>query len=88
MGSNNPNVTARWPRRKQVVTISERGYESAQPHVRAILDGRGRIMVRMSHDTDLADGWERDGEDDNFIASFSPGAYAIGINVAIWALTR
>lgn len=67
---------------------SERGSESAEPHLRGIFDDQGRLMVLMSHNTDIADGWEREGEDDRFFHAFSPGSYAIGINVVIWAMTR
>lgn len=67
---------------------SEQGRESADPHLRAIFDARGRLLVLMSHNTDVADGWEREGEDDDFFYAFSPDAYALGINVAIWAMTH
>src|SRR5690606_11262485 len=67
---------------------SERGYESAEPHLRAIVDDAGRIMVLMSHNTDIADGWEREGEDDRFLDSFSPDAYALGINIALYVMSR
>lgn len=67
---------------------SERGYESAEPHLRAMIDESGRILVLMSHNTDIADGWEREGEDDEFFYSFSPESYAVGLNVAIWAMTH
>ena len=29
----------------------------------AITDAQGRIMVLMTHNTDIADSWEREGED-------------------------
>ena len=67
---------------------TERGAESAEPHLRAITDDSGRILVLMSHNTDIADGWEREGEDYRFLDSFSPDAYALGINIAIWAMSR
>jgi hypothetical protein len=67
---------------------SERGAESAEPHMRAIFDDRNRLVVLMSHNTDIADGWEREGEDDRFFALFSPDAYAVAINVVLWALTH
>ncbi|MBI4539325.1 MAG: DUF4159 domain-containing protein [Gemmatimonadetes bacterium] len=67
---------------------SERGRESVEPHLRAIFDDQGRLVVLMSHNTDVADGWEREGEDDRFFYAFSPEAYALGINVAIWAMTH
>ena len=45
---------------------SERGLKSRPPHIRAILDAGGRIAVLITHDTDIADGWERAAEDPQF----------------------
>ncbi len=67
---------------------SERGSESAVPHLRSIHDENGRIIVLMSHNTDIADGWEREGEDEEFFLEFSPKAYALGINIILYALTH
>ena len=67
---------------------SERGAESATPHLRAIVDNNGRVLVLMSHNTDIADGWERENEDFEFFESFSFPAYAVGINVGIYSMTR
>ena len=35
----------------------------APPSARGIADERGRLMVVMLHNTDIPDGWEREGED-------------------------
>ena len=67
---------------------SERGEESREPHFRAIRDHRGRIMVVMTHNTDVADSWEREGEDPAFFYQFSPAGYAVGINVLLHAMTH
>ena len=67
---------------------SERGSESAQTHMRGIFDDQGRLLVLMTHNTDISDGWEREGEDDEFFYLFSPEAYAVGLNVAIWTMTH
>ncbi len=67
---------------------SERGSDSAVPHLRGIRDAQGRIIVLMSHNTDIADGWEREGEDEDFFFAFSPKAYALGINIILYALTH
>jgi len=67
---------------------SERGAESATPHIRGIFDEHGRLLVLMSHNTDIADGWEREGESVEFFERFSPNAYAIGINVALYLMTH
>jgi hypothetical protein len=69
-------------------STSERGYLSEEPHFRVIRDGRGRIMVVMTHNTDIADSWEREGEDPGFFQQFSPGGYAFGINVILHATTH
>jgi hypothetical protein len=67
---------------------SERGSESAVPHMRMISDTHGNIMVLMTHNTDITDAWEREGEDPNFFYSFSPVGYAVGINVMMYAMTH
>jgi hypothetical protein len=67
---------------------SERGAESATPTLSAVLDDDGRVMILMSHNTDIADGWEREAEDYGFFAAFSPHAYAVAVNVAVMAMTR
>jgi hypothetical protein len=67
---------------------SERGEETRTPHFRAIRDHRGRIMVVMTHNTDVADSWEREGEDPEFFYQFSPDGYAVGINVLLHAMTH
>jgi hypothetical protein len=67
---------------------SERGPESEEVHLRAIRDRSGRIMVLMTHNTDVADSWEREGEDPGFFYQFSPPGYALGIDVVLHALTH
>lgn len=67
---------------------SERGVDSDEVHLRAIRDTRGRIMVLMSHNTDVADSWEREGEDPAFFYQFSPSGYALGVNVLLHAMTH
>ena len=41
---------------------SERGAESAVPHARAILDEHKRVMVFITHNTDVGDSFEREGD--------------------------
>lgn len=67
---------------------SERGEDSRDAHFRAIRDSHGRIMVVMTHNTDVADSWEREGEDPGFFYQFSPDGYALGINVLLYAMTH
>lgn len=67
---------------------SERGPDSAEVVVRGISDGEDRLMVLMTHNTDISDAWEREGEDPQYFYSFSPNGYAVGINVVMYALTH
>jgi hypothetical protein len=67
---------------------SELGRDSAEVYFKGIQDSRGRLMVVMSHNTDIADGWEREGEDQEFFDTFSPRSYAIGVNILLYAMTH
>ena len=75
-------------RRSGGSTTSERGYNSLDVHFRGITDEDGRLLVLMSHNTDIADGWEREGEDYEFFYRFSIDAYAVGINIVVHAMTH
>ena len=67
---------------------SERGTDSAQVHTRAISDHAGRVMVLMTHNTDVSDSWEREGEDPQYFYSFSPAGYQVAMNVLLYAMTH
>jgi len=69
-------------------STSERGAESAVVHFRAVRDTHGRIVAVMTHNTDISDSWEREGDDPRFFQQFSPDGYALGINVVVYALTH
>lgn len=65
---------------------SERGADSATPHARGIADSRGRLLVLITHNTDLGDSWEREGDDPQYFYQFSVEGYAFGINVLLYAM--
>ena len=67
---------------------SEMGEDSAKAHMAAIADNEGRIMVLMTHNTDIADSWEREGDDPRFFYHFSPNGYAVGLNTLLYAMTH
>jgi hypothetical protein len=67
---------------------SERGADSAEVHVRAILDGHDRIMVLMTHNTDFGDSYEREGDNPEYFYQMSVPGYAFGINTLLYALTH
>jgi hypothetical protein len=67
---------------------SEQGSDSAVAVVKGIADRSGRLMVLMTHNTDIADSWEREGEDPSYFYAFSPRGYAFGINAVLYAHTH
>src|SRR4051812_18725161 len=69
-------------------TIERWNLESAPPDARGIADQKGRLMVVMIHNTDLPDPWEREAENPEYFFKFSPDAYAVGIDIVLYALTH
>jgi hypothetical protein len=67
---------------------SERGRDSDEVHYRGVEDSRGRLIVLMTHNTDVSDAWEREGDNEDFFDLFSPRGYAIGVNIIVYALTH
>jgi hypothetical protein len=67
---------------------SERYGDSAVPHVRAVNNARGDIMVLMTHNTDFGDAFEREGEDRRYFDTFATVGYAFGVNVYLYAMTH
>jgi hypothetical protein len=53
-----------------------------------IFDDYGRIMVLMTHNADIADSWEREGEDPQYFYRFSVADCALAVNVLIYAMTQ
>jgi hypothetical protein len=67
---------------------SERGSDSAVVNTRAILDSHDRIMVLMTHNTDLGDSFEREADDPQYFYQMSVPGYAFGVNALLYALTH
>jgi hypothetical protein len=68
---------------------SENGRDSAEVYVKGIQDARGRLMVLVTHNTDISDTWEREGEEPReYFNRFAPTGYAIGVNIVLYALTH
>jgi len=64
-------------------------YDDQDPHYRAIFDDKHRMMVIECANTDLGDGWEREGLDEEYFHIFSEKqAYPMGINIIFYALTH
>lgn len=65
------------------------GSDTTQVNYRAICDDQDRIMVLLCHNTDLGDGWEREGEDPYYFEEFAvKRAYPMGINIVTYAMTH
>jgi hypothetical protein len=69
-------------------TIERWNIEGDPPDARGIADDHGRLMVVMVHNSDIPDPWEREGENPEYFFRFSPDAYAVGIDVVLYALTH
>lgn len=71
---------------------SERGEDSKEVHFRGIEGKKGRLIVVMTHNTDIGDTWEREAKvfdpTGQFFNTFSPIGYQIGINIFLYALTQ
>jgi hypothetical protein len=67
----------------------DRGEGSEEMHVRALLDDRQRIMVLALHNSDIPDGWEREGENIEYFQQFSEKiSYPLGINLLFYLMTH
>ena len=68
---------------------SERGADSAEVHFRGITDRKGRLMMIVTHNTDISDTWEREGNEPKaYFDLFSPTGYAIGVNVVLYVMSH
>jgi hypothetical protein len=63
--------------------------DGSQVHYRSIFDDKGRMMVIICHNTDLGDGWEREGESKEYFEEYSvKGAYPMAVNIIFYAMTH
>jgi hypothetical protein len=62
--------------------------DSGTPHVRAITDHDGHVLVLMTHNTDFGDAFEREGFSRAYFETFAGPGYAFGINALLYAMTH
>ncbi len=63
--------------------------DTRRPNYLAIHDDAGRIVMFICHNTDLGDGWEREGENREYFQEFAvKKAYPLGINIVTYAMTH
>lgn len=64
-------------------------WRDPDPHYRAIFDDEDRIMMLICYNTDLGDGWEREGVDPGYFKEYSEKwAYPLGINIVTYAMSH
>ena len=63
--------------------------DAPQANYLGVFDDDGRMMMIICHNTDLGDGWEREGENEFYFREFSEKwAYPMGINIVFYAMTH
>jgi hypothetical protein len=78
-----PSINHYWSGRRT------EAWDANEAHYRAIFDDNDRIMVLICHNTDLGDGWEREGLDQGYFKEYSEKfAYPLGINIVTYAMTH
>jgi hypothetical protein len=64
-------------------------WDAREAHYRALFDDKGRMMAIICHNTDLGDGWEREGLDQGYFKEFAEKwSYPMGINIVTYAMTH
>ena len=59
------------------------------PHFWGYFDENDRLMALMCHNNDIADGWEREGENREYFKKYSERvSYPLGINIITYAMTH
>jgi hypothetical protein len=58
------------------------------PMMRGYFDEDGRLMVIGTHNTDIADGWEREAYGQWYFERFSTLSYRLAVNVIIYVMTH
>ena len=73
----------------QYTGVTWERWDAQTPHYKGIFDDKGRLMVIICHNTDLGDGWEREGDDPWYFEEFAEKrAYPLGINIIFYAMTH
>jgi hypothetical protein len=75
--------------REEGITWEWRKPGSKTVQYKGVFDDEGRMMCIICFNTDLGDGWEREGEDEWYFKEFSEKkSYPMGINIVFYALTH
>ena len=85
-----PNIdAARYGRAAGITYETNHDGNVETVHYKQLRDPNGRMVAIICHNTDLGDGWEREGEDKWYFQEFAmKKAYPMGINIVTYALTH
>lgn len=71
------------------ISWEHRSPGSREVHYKGLFDDDGRLMAIFCHNTDLGDGWEREGMYEWYFHEYSEKqAYPMGINIVVYAMTH
>jgi hypothetical protein len=57
-------------------------------NLRGVFDDEGRLMAVATHNTDIGDGFEREAYGEEYFETYSKVAYAMGVNIVVYALSH
>ncbi len=60
----------------------------SENHFMGLFDRDERLLAVATHNNDIGDGWERETEGEEYFRIFSTKAYALSVNIIVYALTH
>ncbi|MBX3442003.1 MAG: DUF4159 domain-containing protein [Planctomyces sp.] len=64
-------------------------WDAPEAYYKGIFDDNGRMMAIICHNTDVGDGWEREGMSPGYFKEMSEKwSYPLGINIVTYAMTH
>ena len=57
-------------------------------HYYGVFDEHDRLVVLVSVNSDVSDSWEREGDNQEYFHTYGGKGYALGVNVAVYAMTH
>jgi hypothetical protein len=78
-----------WVRKFQATGATWEDDSDPVVHYYGIFDDKGRMMCIICRNTDLGDGWEREGDSELYFHEFAEKkAYPMAINIIFYAMTH